>query len=207
METGRPLSKGPYVVLVIVAVLTGLGCYMGAGEDHEQRRDAHALHVFNERVQDYVRVHHKAESTFHIPHLKPTGSIGKIQQRQRAMAHHISALRKNAREGDIFTPEVSAYFERSLAAAYQKNSDGIMANLVCISQDDQRLRPNDVYPATWEYNPMPPTILLRLPRLPEELEYRIVNKDLIILDMEADMVVDILRNSIFLPTRSASCND
>jgi hypothetical protein len=82
-----------------------------------------------------------------------------------------------------------------------------MANLVCISQDDQRLRPNDVYPATWEYNPMPPTILLRLPRLPEELEYRIVNKDLIILDMEADMVVDILRNSIFLPTRSASCND
>lgn len=207
MKTGKWLRKSPYVASVIIAVLTGLGCYMGSGENHEHRRDAHALHIFNDRVQDYVRLHHKAEDSFHLPHLKPTGSIRKIQQRQRAMAQHIRALRKNAREGDIFTPEVSAYFERSLAAAYQNNSEGILANLVCISQDDQRLRPNDVYPATWEYNPMPPTILLHVPRLPSELEYRIVNKDLIVLDVEADMVVDILRNAISLPTRRTSCDD
>jgi hypothetical protein len=207
MKTGRALHKVPYVFSIIFAVLTGLGCYMKTGEDQEQRRDAHALHTFNERVEAYVRVHHKAEDTFHLPHLKPTGSIRKIQQRQRAMARHITALRKNAHEGNIFTPEVSAYFERSLAAAYQKNSEGILANLVCISRDDQKLRPNDVYPATWEYNPMPPTILRHLPRLPEEVEYRIVNKDLIVLDVEADMVVDILRNSIALPTGRVSCDD
>ncbi|MGB9120571.1 MAG: hypothetical protein WCE73_08125 [Candidatus Angelobacter sp.] len=207
MKTGKRLRKGPYIASVIIAVLTGLGCYMGTDEKQEHRRDAHALHIFNERVQGYVRLHHKAEDTFHLAHLKPTGSIRKIQQRQRAMAHHISALRKNAREGDIFTPEVSAYFERSLAAAYQKDSEGILDNMVCISQDDQKLRPNDVYPATWEYNPMPPTILLHVPRLPPELEYRIVNKDLIVLDVEADMVVDILRNSISLPARGASCDD
>lgn len=207
MKTGKRLRKGPYIASVIIAVFTGLGCYMGTGEHQDRRRDARALHIFNDRVQDYVRLHHKAEDSFHLPHLKPTGSIRKIQLRQRAMAHHISALRKNAREGNIFTPEVSAYFERSLAAAYQKNSEGILASLICISQDDQRLRPNDVYPATWEYNPMPPTILLHVPRLPPELEYRIVNKDLIVLDIEADMVVDILRNAIFLPTRRASCDD
>jgi len=207
MKKGKRLRKGPYVASVIFVVLTGLGCYMKTGEDQEQRRDTHALRIFNARVEAYVRVHHKAVATFNPPHLKPTGSIRKIQQRQRAMAHHISALRKNAREGNIFTPEVSAYFERSLAAAYQKNSEGILANLVCISQDDQKLRPNDVYPATWEYNPMPPTILLHLPRLPEEVEYRIVNRDLIVLDVEADMVVDILRNSIALPTGRGSCDD
>lgn len=207
MKPGRPLRKGPYVASVIVVVLTGLGCYMRTGEDQEQRRDAHALRLFNERVEGYVRLHHKAEDAFHLSHRKPTGSIRKIQQRQRAMAQHIRALRKNAREGDLFTPEASAYFERSLAAAYQTNSEEVLANLVCISEDDQKLQPNDVYPATWEYNPMPPTILLHLPRLPEELEYRIVNKDLIVLDVEADMVVDILRNSISLPTRRASCGD
>lgn len=207
MKPERLLRKGPYVVSIIFAVLTGLGCYMKTGEDQEQRRDAHALHLFNERVEGYVRLHHKAEDTFHLPHLKPTGSIRKIQQRQRAMAQHIRSLRKNAREGNLFTPEVSAYFERSLAAAYQTSSEGILANLVCLSDGDQKLRPNDVYPATWEYNPMPPTILLHLPRLPEEVEYRIVNKDLIVLDVEADMVVDILRNSISLPTRRASCKD
>lgn len=207
MKPGSLLRKVPYMICVIFAVLTGLGCYMRTGEEQEQRRDARALHLFNERVQGYVRLHHKAEDTFHLPHLKPTQSIRRIQQRQRAMAQHIRALRKNAREGDIFTPEVSAYFERSLAAAYQASPEGILANLICISQDDQRLRPNDIYPATWEYNPMPPTILLHLPRLPEEVEYRIVNRDLIVLDVEADMVVDMLRNSISLPTRRASCDD
>jgi hypothetical protein len=207
MKTGRPLRKGPYVASIIVVVLTSLGCYMNTKEDQEHRRDAHALHIFNERLQGYVRVHHKAENSFNLPHLKPAGSIRKIQQRQRAMAEHIRALRKNAREGDLFTPEVSAYFERSLAAAYQTNSEGILATLVCISEDDQKLRPNDVYPATWEYNPMPPAILLHIPRLPRELEYRIVNTDLIVLDVEADMIVDILRNSITLLNRRASCND
>jgi hypothetical protein len=54
---------------------------------------------------------------------------------------------------------------------------------------------------------MPPTILLYVPRLPRELEYRIVNTDLIILDVEADMIVDVLRDSITLPTGSASCGD
>lgn len=206
MKPGSPLRKGPYVVSIIIAVLTGLGCYMKTGEDQEQRRDAHAVHLFNERVEGYVRLHHKAEDTFHLHHLKPTGSIRKIQQRQRAMARHIGELRRNAREGDIFTPEVRSYFERALAAAYHENSEGILANLVCISEDDRKLRPNDVYPPTWEYNPMPPTVLLHLPRLPEELEYRIVNKDLIILDVEADMVVDILRSSISLPSGRTSCD-
>jgi len=200
------LRKSPYVVSVIVAVLTGLGCYMKTGEDQEQRRDAHAVHLFNERVEGYVRLHHKAEDTFHLPHLKPTGSIRKIQQRQRAMARHIGELRRNAREGDIFTPEVRSYFERALAAAYQENSEGILANLVCIPEDDRNLRPNDIYPPTWEYNPMPPTVLLHLPRLPEEVEYRIVNTDLIVLDVEADMIVDILRNSISLPAGRTSCD-
>ncbi|MBZ5491693.1 MAG: hypothetical protein LAO76_12255 [Acidobacteriia bacterium] len=207
MKKGKRLRQGPYVASVIIAVLTGLGCYMGSGENQEHRHDARALHNFNERVEAYVRVHHKAEDTFHLPHLKPTGSIRKIQQRQRAMARHIGELRRNAREGDIFTPEVKAYFERALAAAYGANSEGILANLVCISEEDRKLQPNDVYPATWEYNPMPPTILLHLPRLPEEVEYRIVNKDLILLDVEADMVVDILRNSIALPAGRGSCDD
>ena len=207
MKTGRRLRKGPYVVSVIIAVLTGLGCYMGTGENQDQQRDAHALHIFNDRVQGYLRIHHKAEDSFNLPHLKPTGSIRKIQQRQRTMAQHIGELRKNAREGEMFPPEVRAYFERSLAASYRANSKEILAVLDCIPRVDEKLRPNDVYPATWEYNPMPPTILLHIPRLPPELEYRIVNKDLIVLDLEADMVVDILRNLISLPTRRASCND
>lgn len=206
MKAGIRLRQVPYVVSIIIAVLTGLGCYMN-GEDHDQKRDGRALRVFNERMQSYLRLHHKAEASFNLPHLKPTGSIRKIQQRQRAMAQHIRELRKTAREGDVFTPEVSAYFERSLAAAYGQNSEGILANLVCISDTELTLRPNDVYPATWEYNPMPPTILLHLPRLPKELEYRIVDKDLILLDVEADMVVDVLRNSISLPGRRASCDD
>jgi hypothetical protein len=37
---------------------------------------------------------------------------------------------------------------------------------------------------------------LTLPSLPEELEYRILGRDLVLLDVQARLVVDILRDAI-----------
>ena len=46
---------------------------------------------------------------------------------------------------------------------------------------------------------MPPDILQVLPPLPEELQYRIVDHDLILIDMHADLVVDILPGAVMNP--------
>jgi hypothetical protein len=43
---------------------------------------------------------------------------------------------------------------------------------------------------------MPPSVLLRLPKLPKGLEYRFVGKHLILYDMKANLIVDIFRNAV-----------
>jgi len=58
------------------------------------------------------------------------------------------------------------------------------------------LKVNATYP---EGNPLPttpPNVLQNLPKLPEQLEYRIWNKNLIIRDVQANIIVDFIPNAI-----------
>jgi hypothetical protein len=45
-------------------------------------------------------------------------------------------------------------------------------------------------------NAMWPSMLVALPQLPEGLEYRFVGADLVLVDVRADLVVDILRGAL-----------
>jgi hypothetical protein len=58
------------------------------------------------------------------------------------------------------------------------------------------LKVNSRYPATAPLPTVPPNLLVRLPQLPEELEYRIVNRDLILRDVNANLIVDFIPSAI-----------
>ena len=51
-----------------------------------------------------------------------------------------------------------------------------------------------------------PGFLWTLPALPEELQYRFVGRDLILLDVHANLVVDILRDAIPIRAQTSSLN-
>jgi hypothetical protein len=61
---------------------------------------------------------------------------------------------------------------------------------------DQILKVNSRYPDSSPLPTVPPNLLVRLPQLPEELEYRIVKKDLILRDVNANLIVDFIPNAI-----------
>jgi hypothetical protein len=48
----------------------------------------------------------------------------------------------------------------------------------------------------------PPKLVGALPPLPAELEYRVVGRDLALVDLRANLVVDVLRRA--LPPRASS---
>jgi hypothetical protein len=50
--------------------------------------------------------------------------------------------------------------------------------------------PWDIGSAMW------PTLLRALPELPDELEYRFSRRNLVIIDIHADLVVDILEDAL-----------
>ena len=55
---------------------------------------------------------------------------------------------------------------------------------------------NRIYPDLGPYTTVPPTLLMRLPPLPDMLAYRIVGRDLILLDITASLLVDFLPRAI-----------
>ena len=58
------------------------------------------------------------------------------------------------------------------------------------------LKVNTKYPEKATLPTVPSNLLLNLPHLPEELEYRIIGKHLILRDTGADLIVDFIPNVI-----------
>ena len=55
-----------------------------------------------------------------------------------------------------------------------------------------------MYPTTYPLATFPATLLPLLPALPEALEYRVVQHYLVLRDVEANVIIDVLPNA--LPT-------
>jgi len=59
-----------------------------------------------------------------------------------------------------------------------------------------RLAVNARYPATEPLQTLPPNILANLPQLPEDMEYRVVGRALVLRDVDANIIVDFIPNAI-----------
>ena len=153
--------------------------------------------IFGDRVQAYVKMQKNLEAS--LPSLKPTKDAAKIVEHQHALAGKIADARRNARQGDIFTHEVTERFRKIIRGEFQ-GPEGRLARRT-IRQDDPskaivRLHVNDVYPENIPLTTTPPTLLSKLPELPQELAYRIVGRDLALKDTKAGLIVDLIPNAV-----------
>lgn len=156
-----------------------------------------ALEQFKAAVRQYAQVHRAVERQ--LPRLQATSDAQDVVEHVNAMASALQAARPNAREGDIFTPAVSALLRarisETLVARGFLPEEVIAASLE--EADDEAPLPmvNGRFP--WKRGAaMWPCIIGALPALPEELQYRIVGRDLVLVAIHADLVVDILRNAV-----------
>ena len=58
-----------------------------------------------------------------------------------------------------------------------------------------KLAVNASYPSAAPLSTVPPTVLLTLPILRKEVEYHFVNRDLVLLDVEANLILDFIKNA------------
>jgi hypothetical protein len=152
---------------------------------------------FKERVDAYMKV--RKDAVKDAPKLKETTDTAQLKAAQDAMAAHIRAARANARQGDVFTPEIVAQFRRLLYPEL-KGDDGRDAKEIL--KDDAPptqsipFKVNAKYPDNATVPTVPANLLLNLPTLPEPLQYKIIGKHLILLDEDADLIVDYATNVI-----------
>jgi hypothetical protein len=162
-------------------------------QDNEEVRD---FKTFTDRVQAYVRMQKNLEAS--LPPLKPTKDTAQIVEHQHALARKIIEARRDARQGDIFTHEVTERFHKIIRKSFQ-GPEGRLARRT-IQQDTPFkvvvLRVNDVFPDDIPLTTTPPTLLLKLPELPPELTYRFVGRDLALKDTKAGLIVDLIPKAI-----------
>ena len=156
--------------------------------------DARALADFKSRVDAYVALRKKADDS--APPLKPTEDPHKIRDAQQALVERIGAARSGAKQGDIFTPEIASLFRRLLRPeAKDKTSKAMMKedkpNPAAVS-----FKINSPYPDKQPLVTSPPEILAALPKLPKDIDYRFVDKYLILRDSRANTIIDYIPNAI-----------
>jgi hypothetical protein len=152
-----------------------------------------AMQAFQERVAGYVTLHRILEGP--LPPLRPTTNMEEVRTNMQLLAKRILAIRQNAQQGDIITPDVARMFRRRIVACLPPEEwTAILAEL---AEDEEgvpvprvALRVNMPWPEQVPYGYVPTQMLLALPPLPPELEYRIIGRSLVLWDHHADLIVD-----------------
>lgn len=149
---------------------------------------------FHKRIEAYMKVHNEAETK--VPNLKRTDDPVEITNRERALGQAIMTLRAGAQPGEIFAKEYQPYFIRIVQDDFKTRAAVDRKAIIEELPKNMKVDINTVYPTTIPLATFPPGLLRKLPDLPPELEYRIVGRSLILRDVKANLIVDILRDVV-----------
>jgi hypothetical protein len=182
-------------LLATCATIAALGGSTVTAAPQEDVDRAAALSAFGDRIGEYAALHRRLEGPWL---LTPSANPQSFLQNRAHLAAAIKTARPDARQGDIFTPAVARVFRSLIADALAgRDADAMVRDLYEEHQIVRsfHLRVYDPHPA-WATHEMPAVLLLRLPLLPEDIEYRLVNHDLVLWDIHADLIVDVLPGAL-----------
>ena len=157
-------------------------------------QDLFTTQDFDSRVSEYVALHRMLEG----PPQRPTLDMEDVVLKSRGLAARLQRARAHARRGDIITPDVARMFRRRIVSCLAPEA---WSALFAEMAEDERGRPtppapplhvNAMWPADVVFNFVPPQLLMALPPLPPELQYRIVGRSLVLWDHHANLIVDFL---------------
>ena len=156
--------------------------------------DAQALAGLVNKVNEYAALHQKLENS--LPKLSKESTPVEIDKHQRALAKLIQDARRDAKPGDLFTPEAQAIIKKMLAKVFEgPDGPGLKASIMDENPGVPGLKVNDRYPDTVPVSTVPPQVLQGLPKLPEEMEFRFVGNDLILMDTHAHIIADVIKDA------------
>ena len=188
------LIRRLFVVLAILVIGVGVHAEAIQQETVKQMPPA-AIGGFQLRVGEYAALHRRLEGP--LPPPESSHSARALQLNRTFLASAIKAARPNARQGDIFTRIIGQSFRDLIADAVRQGPPETGRGLI---EQDTTMPPfrARVYDSCsdWAAREVPVGLRRGLPTLPEDIEYRLVARDLILCDVHADLIVDVLINVI-----------
>ena len=139
--------------------------------------------AFQTRIAQYMAMRRQAEQR--APGPRVSRDRAEIDSAADALAEAIRQARPHSAPGDIFGARIAADF-RQIIQTVLRNNKPRGVNLP------------DAHPTVngrfdWNLDAvMPPFLIHALPPLPPELQYRLVGCDLVLVDIVAGLVIDVL---------------
>ena len=155
--------------------------------------------AFTLRVENYAKIRKTAIDK--VPILSKTATPEEIVNHENALVTAIRLARPAAKQGDIFTPESLPLFasilKNNMAGPRNAGSRKLARQGNPKHEDEPGeaqpvIQVNAIYPKSAPVSTMPPKLLLQLPPLPKNVEYRFVGKTLILYDSLSNLIIDYL---------------
>ena len=156
---------------------------------------------FLDEVEEYVEVRRKARAE--LPTLKDDAEPEEVTAYAKQLTTNIAARRKGAKPGDVFKPRAAAAFRRICRdeLSRSRHERKVVLTEGNPTGDEERIgvprvAVNAQYIPASPLSTVPPTLLMALPPLPEQVEYRFVGRSLILRDTVANLIIDFVPNAV-----------
>jgi hypothetical protein len=146
--------------------------------------DPETVAEFLRRIEDYAELRSRLEVG--LPPLVVTINADDIERFEHRLAERIDDAR-GSRRGQLFTAPMEGQLKRMLASQVDA------ATLAAIMEDNPGefdVDINETYSKKYALGTMPPNLLLILPDLPKDLEYRFVGRHFVLRDARANIIID-----------------
>lgn len=144
-----------------------------------------AVADFNARVRAYFELRTRLEVG--VPPLVVTPNPADIQVAEFALAQRLREARAGAREGNIFSGDISAAFRAAIRPALDEET---VTTILDENPGSFRHRVDGMYPKERSVSTVPANVLAILPELPADIQYRFLGRHLVLHDIRANVILD-----------------
>ena len=168
----------------------------GPAQNAQANSSSVAFQNFAKKLAEYQKLRKKIAGR--APTNVKSAAPETVKGTQVLLAQKIKSARSGAKQGEFFDPVIAQEFRKVLTATVTGQEGGkILASL----HDAQKESPpplgvNQSVPQGSAVPTTPPGLLLNLPPLPKELEYRIIGRQLVLRDADANLIIDYLPNAL-----------
>ena len=157
--------------------------------------DKAAIDTFEKQVKAYVELRNKVREN--APKLSKDSTPEQIHAYRTALEQSLRTARAGAKRGELFRPEAADYIRRTLKTEFQGKDRRELRDTVFETEvQGVVLRVNYPYAESAELSEMPATLLAKLPKLPKEVRYRFVGRNMLLVDRESNVIIDYMPDAL-----------
>jgi hypothetical protein len=168
----------------------------GVAQRQAQNPDANpqatALAEFQKRLKGYIDL--RAELARKLKPLSTTADSAELASRQDTLAAALREARKGAKPGDMIPTRVATQIRNVIAADFRRRNSATKHGV--FEEVPNGVRPviNRTMPDNAALATVPPLLLNNLPPLPDNLQYRFLDRHVVLMDGDTRIIVDYILN-------------